>query len=183
MKAWIVRFASLYVFDVVVLIVIGILLPTVRVGWSVLWAALILTAATIWLKPLLARLLGGAAERSAQSRTRAGQTVVTYGTVFLVELIVWIVLVMLSGIRVGGFFWGWILPPLLLLVAWAVYDAIDDRLQRTAGDLYDRATGRGDAAVETSATGVTATSATTTVTVEPDDGLTPEQRRMLDELG
>ncbi|HYP72959.1 MAG TPA: hypothetical protein VEP72_02655, partial [Microbacterium sp.] len=84
MKTWIVRFASLYVFNVVVLLVIGMLLPSVRVGWAALWAAVILTAATIWLKPLLSKVLAGAAARGAQTRTRAGQKIVQYGAVFIV---------------------------------------------------------------------------------------------------
>ena len=52
MKKWVVRFLSLLVFDVVVLLVIGWLTPA-RVGWSALWAGVILTALTIWIKPLI----------------------------------------------------------------------------------------------------------------------------------
>jgi len=181
MKAWVVRFASLYVFNLVVLLVIGFLLPSVRVGWSALWASVILTAATVWLKPLISKAFTGAAARSAQSRTRTGERLVQYGVVFVVELIVWILVVLFSGVRVGGFLWGWILPPLLLLVAWAIYAAVDDRIEKKTGELYDSATGRrGTASPD-------ATGSTTTVEpaakVELDDGLTPEQRRMLDELG
>ena len=187
MKTWVVRFAALYVFDVVVLLLIGLLMPSVRVGWAALWAAVILTASTIWLKPVIAKAFAKAAEKSAGSRTRAGQKVVQFGAVLLVELIVWVLVVLFSGVRVGGFLWGWVVPPVLLLLAWIVYDALDDRLQRTAGDLYDRATGgRGSTPSATStasADSVTGASATETSRPAFDDGLTPEQRRMLDELG
>jgi len=62
MRKWIVRFVSLYVFDVVVLLLMG-LLPGVRVGWAALWGAVILTAATIWLKPLITRMFRGMAAK------------------------------------------------------------------------------------------------------------------------
>ncbi len=142
MKSWIVRFLSLYVFNVVVLLVIGMLLPSVGVGWAALWAGVILTAATIWLKPLITKLFTGSAAKSAGQRTRAGEKAVQYGIVFVVELIVWILVVVLSGVRVDGFFWGWALPPLLLLVAWVIYDRVDDKVEARTGALYDRATGR-----------------------------------------
>ncbi len=142
MKSWIVRFLSLYVFNVVVLLVIGMLLPSVGVGWAALWAGVILTAATIWLKPLITKLFTGSAAKSAGQRTRAGEKAVQYGIVFVVELIVWILVVIFSGVRVDGFFWGWALPPLLLLVAWVIYDRVDDKVEARTGALYDRATGR-----------------------------------------
>lgn len=182
MKAWVVRFASLYVFTLVVLLAIGFLLPSVRVGWSALWASVILTAATIWLKPVIAKAFAGAAARSASSRTRTGERFVQYGVVFVVELIVWIVVVLFSGVRVGGFFWGWIIPPVLLLVAWAIYAAVDDRIEARTGEIYDSATRRRGAASTAPSTPARGTVGPVT-TAEPDDGLTPEQRRMLDELG
>ena len=27
---------------------------------------------------------------------------------------------------VAGFFWGWVIPPVLLVIAWLIYDAIDE---------------------------------------------------------
>ena len=50
MKTWVVRFLSLLVFNIVVLLVIGWLTPA-RVGFSAFWGGVILTAATIWVKP------------------------------------------------------------------------------------------------------------------------------------
>ncbi|MGV9194929.1 hypothetical protein ACQ143_11355 [Microbacterium sp. MC2] len=186
MKTWIVRTVSLYVFNVVVLLLIGLLLPTVRVGWAALWAALVLTLATIWLKPLITKLFTGSAAKSAGSRTKAGEKLVQYGIVFVVELIVWIVVVLLSGVDVRGFFWGWVLPPLLLLLAWVVYDQIDDRVEARAGDLYDRATGRRVDAGSGTAGSVPPAPESPAARAGRDelkDGLTPEQRKMLDDLG
>ena len=38
-----------------------------------------------------------------------------------------------------GFFWGWITPPVLVAIAWLIYDAIDDRLEAQTGRLWDSA--------------------------------------------
>jgi len=191
MRNLVVRVASLYVFNVVVLLAIGLLLPAVRVGWSALWAAVILTAASLLLKPLLARAFRGAAAKSSSSRSRVGEKAVQYGIVFVVELIVWIVTVVFSGVRVHGLFWGYVVPPLVLLLAWVVYDQIDDRLQAKAGELYDAAGARiGGAGRKAQGADVPPppaaprdSSATRAGREELKDGLTPEQRRMLDELG
>lgn len=182
MKAWVVRVASLYVFNIVVLLLIG-LLPSVRVGWAALWAALVLTLATVWLKPFITKLFTGSAAKSAGDRTRIGEKLVQYGIVFVVELIIWIVVVLLSGVAVRGFFWGWVLPPLLLVVAWVIYDQIDDMIEARAGALYAKAeTGirGGDKRPAASAPPSPAAAAGAQ---ELKDGLTPEQRKMLDDLG
>jgi len=85
-------------------------------------------------------------------------------------------------VDVRGFFWGWILPPIALLIGWAIYDAIDDSIETRAGALYDRATG-GRAATGTDAAPAVPSPATDAARRELHDGLTEEQRRMLDDLG
>ena len=55
--------------------------------------------------------------------------------------------VLLSGVDVGGFFGATLLPPFILLIGWAIYAAIDDRVEAHAGALYDRAAGGRGAAV------------------------------------
>ncbi|MCH6231900.1 hypothetical protein MK786_14205 [Microbacterium sp. CFH 31415] len=186
MKKWIVRFASLLVFNIVVLLVIGFLTPA-RVGWSALWAGIVLTALAIWIKPAVHSWFRSMAARSANQRTRAGEKVVEFLLAFAVAFLVWIVTVWLSGVSIGGgffgAFWGYVLPPVILLVGWAIYDAIDDKVEAHAGALYDKASGG-------RATTVTAADAPRIPTAEEaagrrelDDGLTDEQRRMLDELG
>ncbi|GAA5038770.1 hypothetical protein ACFQRL_01925 [Microbacterium fluvii] len=183
MKTWIVRFASLYVFDVAVLLVVGWLLPSVSVGWAALWAALLLTALTLWVKPVISRWFSSRAAKSAHERTKAGEKLVQFALVFIVELIVWVLVVLLSGVNVRGFFWGWVLPPIALLIAWIIYDAIDDKVEARAGALYDSATG----GIRGSKTDAAATSPASPAAAEGraelNDGLTAEQRRMLDDLG
>jgi len=184
MRSWIVRFVSLYVFNVAVLLLIGALLTSVRVGWAALWAAVILTAATIWVKPLISRTFSRATQRTAAQRTRAGEKVVQYASVFAVELIVWLLVVVFSGVDVRGWFWGYLLPPLFLLVAWMIYDRVDDRLEARTGELYDRARSRRSPSASTTQTAATTRPVDTRESrQELDDGLTPEQRRMLDDLG
>ena len=180
MKKWVVRFLSLLVFDVVVLLIIGWLTPA-RVGWAALWAGVILTALTIWIKPLIHRMFQSMASRSAGQRTKIGEKLVQGALVFLVALIVWIVTVVFSGVSVGGWFWGYVLPPVIILIGWAIYDAVDDKVEGHAGALYDKATGAKSVDAPTTATIVSLETAN--AQRELKDGLTDEQRRMLDELG
>ncbi len=176
------RFAALYVFDVVVLLAIGALVPGVRVGWSALWAAAVLAAATIWLKPLIHRWFQSMAGRSAATRSRLAEKLVQYLLVLAVAAVIWVLLVVFTGVNVRGFIFGWFVPPIFLLIAWAVYDLIDDRLEARAGALYDRATGgRGAGAVPPAAASPAPPAAS--APEDLDDGLTPEQRRMFDDLG
>ena len=184
MKKWVVRFLSLLVFDVVVLLIIGWLTPA-RVGWSALWAGVILTALTIWIKPLIHGMFQKMAAGSAGQRTKVGEKLVQGALVFLVALIVWVITVVFSGVSVGGWFWGYVLPPVIILIGWAIYDAIDDRVEGHAGALYDRATGgkATDAGASAPTTSTLTSAEAASAQRELQDGLTDEQRRMLDELG
>lgn len=183
MKKWIVRAASVYVFNVVILLLIGWLVPNVRVGWAAVGAALVLTIVALTLKPMLTRVFRGAAAKSSSARTAVGEKTVQYALVFLVELIVWVLTVWFSGVRVDGFFWGYVIPPVLLLVAWVIYDQIDDRVEAKTGALYDTVQSkvRGGAAPQP-APASSESEGTRAGRDELNDGLTPEQRRMLDNL-
>lgn len=182
MKKWIVRFGSLLVFNVAVLLVIGWLTPA-KVGWSAIWAGVVLTALTLWIKPAVHRWFQSMASRSAGQRTKLGEKLVQFFLVFAVALAVWAATVLLSGVSVGNWFWGWVLPPVFILIGWAVYDGIDDRVHEHAGVLYDKATGgRAVSATDSGAPSVPSRE-TAAAQRELQDGLTEEQRRMLDELG
>ena len=194
MKKWVVRFVSLLVFNIVVLLVVGWLTPA-RVGWAALWAGIVLTAIVIWIKPLVEKWFRSMAAKSAHQRTRAGEKLVEFLLAFAVALLVWIATVVFTGVSIGGgifgAFWGWVLPPVILIVGWAIYGAIVDRVESHAGALYDRATG-GQAKKTDAASPADADPLGTYPGSAPspgserrtrDDGLTDEQRRMLDELG
>ncbi|WP_127820001.1 hypothetical protein [Microbacterium sp. CPCC 204701] len=182
MKKWVVRFVSLLVFNVVVLLVVGWLTPA-RVGWAALWAGIVMTALVIWIKPLVETWF----RSMAAKRGRAGEKLVELLIAFAVALLVWIGTVLLSGVSIGGgffgAFWGYVLPPVLLLIGWAIYDAIDDRVESHAGALYDKATGGRTMTTDAAAPAVPPTPGAAAGRRELDDGLTDEQRRMLDELG
>ncbi len=176
------RFGSLLVFNVAVLLVIGWLTPA-QVGWSAIWAGVVLTALTLWIKPAVHRWFQSMASKSAGQRTRLGEKLVQFFLVFAVALAVWVVTVLLSGVTVGSWFWGYILPPVFILIGWAIYDRIDDRVETHAGALYDKASG-GPAVSGVDASAPAVPSAETRAAQrELQDGLTDEQRRMLDELG
>lgn len=180
MRNGIIRFGALYVFNVAVLLVIGLVLPSVAVGWHALWASVILTLAALFIKPLLKSAFGKSAAKSASDRTRTGEKVVQYTLVYVVELIIWVLTVWLSPVAVFGFFWGYALPPLLLLLGWVVYDQVDDALRRKAGEVYDKVAGSRKS--KDAAASAARPEAAPRADTAPDDGLTPEQRRMLDEL-
>lgn len=186
MKNGIVRFVALYVFNVAVLLLIGLLLPGVSVGWNALWAAVVLTLAALFVKPLLAGAFRRSAAKSAAERTKTGEKIVQYVLVYLVELIIWVLTVWLSGVRASGF-WGFVLPPLALLFGWMIYDQIDDRIRAKTAEIYDSVRARVQGGRSASTTPTASTTAespeTTAARDELQDGLTPEQRRMLDELG
>lgn len=183
MRNWLIRAVSLYVFNVVVLLLIGLLMRSVSVGWHALWASVVLTLATLALKPLLLKAFRGAAAKSTGTRTKVGEKTVQYALVFVVELIVWVLTVLLSGVNVNGWFWGYVLPPVYLLIAWVIYDLIDDRIEAKTGEVIGTVSSRmkrSDAAASAPAAAVSTESKIGRD--EVSDGLTPEQRRMLDEL-
>lgn len=187
MKAWIVRFLSLYVFNVVVLLVIGLLTPA-HVGWAVLWASVILTLAELFVKPLLQGAFAKSAAESADDRTRIGEALVQLLLVLAVAAIIWIITLVLTGVNArGSWFWAYVLPPVIIAIGWAVYARIDDRIEARAGGYYDRATAGirgGRAGADATASAGAGTSGITSASAaEADDGLTPEQRKMLDDLG
>ena len=121
-----------------------------------------------------------AAAQTAGERTRAGEALVQGLIVLAVAAIVWIITLLLTGVNArGSWFWAYVLPPIIIAIGWFVYSKIDDRLQRRAGDLYDRAEAR------IRGTNRPETTTGTDPAAGPllDDGLTPEQRKMLDDLG
>ena len=139
MKKWIVRFGALYVFNLVVLLVIVLIAPGVDVGWGLLWAAVVLTLASLWVKPLITKAFANRAAKSSGQRGKNTQTLVRWGTVYVVELIVWVIVVLFSSVTVDNWFWGYLLPPIIFLIGWAIYAAIEDRVEAKADALYDQA--------------------------------------------
>lgn len=185
MKAWIVRFVSLYVFNTVMLLVIGMVLPKVSVGWSALWGGVILTIATIWVKPLVGGFFRKRAADKGKSQNAFTRKLVEYGIVYVVALLCWLLVVWLSSVKVQGWFWGNLLAAVLLLVGWAIYDlAIDDVMERVAARAYDRVTGKSDstAAAAPAPQSPRERAATEAGRRELNDGLTDEQRKLLDGL-
>ena len=140
MKTWVVRLVTLTLFNVAVLAAIVLLVRSVHGRpLGILWAALLLTAATIWIKPALSSIATKQAARGASARSASAQKLIGYLAVFAVAFVIWILTVWLTDVRVYGWFWGYVIPPLALLVAWFVYDIIDDQLEAKAGEVYDAA--------------------------------------------
>lgn len=182
MKTWIVRLAVLYVFNLVVLWTVGFFLSSVSVGFSAFWGSFVLTLGTFWVRPAVTKWFRSMAAGSASKRTKVGEKLVQAGLVLGVSAVVWALVVVFSGVSVRGF-WGWALPPVMLLIAWAIYDAVAVKLEAHGQRLYDRAMGGPAVTDAPPAASVRETRATRSGREELKDGLTPEQRRMLDELG
>lgn len=145
-----------------------------------IWAAVIMTLAELFVKPFVQRRFAAAAAKSAGQRTRVGEGLVQGGIVLVVAAVVWVVTLLLSGVNAGGsWFSAWVLPPVVIALGWLVYARIDTRVQATAGDLYDRA----EAGIRGTAPSPAAVPPAAQAPRDLDDGLTPEQRRLLDELG
>ena len=182
MKKWIVRFGALYVFNLVVLLIIG-LLRSVNVGWGALWAAVVLTIASVWVKPLITKAFANRSAKSAGQRGKTGETLTRWGTVFVVELIVWVIVVIFSGVSVNNWFWGYLLPPIIFLIGWAIYAAIEDRVEAKADALYDQAHAGITKSSTDAAPAANSSAQAAQTRAELHDGLTDEQRRMFDDLG
>jgi hypothetical protein len=182
MRKWIVRFVSLLVFNIVVLLLIGFLTPA-RVGWAALWAGTVMTALVIWVKPLIHSGFRSMAAKSGKQRSRTGAAAVEFALVLAVAAIVWILTVVFTGVSVRGWLWGYLLPPVIIAIGWAVYAVIDDRVEARTGALYDRATRRRATDASVGSVPAVPSASRDAGRRELKDGLTAEQRRMLDELG
>ena len=142
MKTWVVRLLSLWAFNVIVLLVIALVMgQVVAVGWSAPWAALLLTVATVWLRPAIRKFFQKRAAGSVHRRTKVGEKVLQLGIVLLVALIVWVAVVLLSGVNTTGWISWWVFPPIILAIAWAVWDAIAARVEAKGQELYVKALG------------------------------------------
>jgi hypothetical protein len=177
MKTWIVRFTSLFVFNIAVLIAIGLFTPA-KVGWSVIWASLVMTALVLFVKPVAEKWARKKVEQTRQGRSRAREQLVQFLVVLALAGGVWVATLMLTGVNAGdSWFWAFVLPPFIIAVGWWVYALVSDRIEAKAGELYDRI-GSGekvDAPASPSA-------AEQTGRAELADGLTPEQRKLLNDL-
>lgn len=141
-RAWVIRLVTLTLFNVAVLALIVWLLPGVRgKTFGILWGAVLLTAATIWIKPALMSVARRQVGKGAAQRSAGTQRWFASLAVFVVAFVIWLLMIWLTDLRVVGWFWGYLLPPIALLIAWWLYDVVDDQLEKTVGNAYDSASG------------------------------------------
>ena len=107
--------------------------------------------------------------------------------VLAIAFVVWVLTVIFSGVQVHGWILGWIIPPVFVLIGWAIYEAIDDRVEahasersRQGGCRHPRLKGDRHRRPQRPPFGRTVDPA---ARKELDDGLTAEQRQMLEDLG
>jgi len=128
-RSWVVKTIALLLFNIVAVLVI-VLRPAAAgasIG-TVLWGAIVLTVLSLFIKPLLHRWLLDNAGQVSLSR-KLSSKVLSYVILYLVALIIWFLLVIFSGVQITNFLTTLIVPPLVLLAAWFIYDLVDDRLE------------------------------------------------------
>lgn len=151
MKKWVVRIGALFVFDYIVIVVMGLAMPRVNVGpIHALWAALLLAVATLWLKPVVRGLFEKLAADGSGERSRFVGWLVKTLVVYAVAFVIWYLVVWLSKVDIQGWLWGYLIPPLVLLVVWWIYDAISDRFEAQAAKVYDQAFAKPESPAEAS---------------------------------
>lgn len=134
------RIGTLFVFNLAVLALTVTLMPRVHATFlSYFWASLFLTIATVWIRPALTALARSQADKRTADRNRIVRWLVSGLAVFLVALGVWALTVYLTGVSVDGWVWGYLYPPIALLIGWFIWDVARDQLEERAARLYDSA--------------------------------------------
>lgn len=128
-RAWVIRVLALLIFNVGAMLVILVLPGSQGLGFgNVLWGAIVLTLLSLFIKPALTKWFSDAAGNLSLG-ARLGAKAVSYLVLYLVALAIWVLIVLFSPIGFGGGLSAIIVPPLLLLLAWFVYDLVDDALE------------------------------------------------------
>lgn len=138
-RNWVIRLVSLYAFSFVAFLVMGLVMPSFRIGfWHTFWAALIFTLATVFVKPIVSSFAQKTAAGLQQGKTPLVARIIEYVAVYIVAVIIWIIVTMLTSLHNTGF-WSFLIAPLFLWVAWIVYDIVDETIERAVGKGYDAA--------------------------------------------
>ncbi|HCX84339.1 MAG TPA: hypothetical protein DHV14_04200 [Micrococcales bacterium] len=139
-KRWVVRLVALTLFNIAVVLAIVLIVPQVTGGLlAMIGAGIVLALATVWIRPALSRYATRKAQAGAPRRSPGTQRLVAALAVFLVAAVIWVLTVLLTDIDVHGWFWGYVVPPLVLLVAWWIYAQVVDSLEAKVASAYDAA--------------------------------------------
>lgn len=138
-RNWVIRLVSLYIFSFVAFLLMGLIMPAFRIGfWHTFWAALIFTLATVFVKPIVSSFAQKTADGLKQGKTSTVGRIIEYVAVYIVAVVIWIIVTMLTSLHSTGF-WSFLIAPLFLWVAWIVYDIVDESIERTVAKGYDAA--------------------------------------------
>lgn len=142
MKTWGVRIVIALVFNAITLWVASVL-PGVRLGAGFLWAVLVFTAATLFIKPLIASLFRRDG-RGLQARgTRlAGKALTVVAGLLATFAILILTSIFSNGFNISGIA-GWLLATVVIWLASLIYDFVDDGLESRAVQMLGGGTQRG----------------------------------------
>lgn len=138
-RNWVIRLVSLYIFSFAAFLVMGLVNYSFRIGFfQLFWAALIFTLATIFVKPVVSAFAQKTAEGLKQGKTSTASRVIEYLAVYVVAVVIWMLVSWLTRLH-NAHWWDFFIAPLFLLVAWFIYDMVDEAIQRTVAKGYDAA--------------------------------------------
>ncbi len=138
-RNWVIRLVSLYVFSYVAFIVMGLFNSSFRVGlFHAFWAALIFTLATVFVKPIVSSFAQKTAEGLKQGKTSTVGRIIEYVAVYVVALVIWWIVAAFTAAE-NTHWWSMFVAPLFLMVAWIIYDIVDESIERTVAKGYDAA--------------------------------------------
>ncbi|MGO4589273.1 hypothetical protein [Paenarthrobacter sp. 2TAF44] len=142
MKSLAVRIAIALVFNAITLWVASVL-PGVRLGAGFLWAVVVFTVATLFVKPLILALFHRRHEQRADRRTWILSKALTVAAGLLATLAILLVTSIFSnGFTINGIF-GWIGATVVIWLASFIYDFVDDGLEAKAHELLGGAASPG----------------------------------------
>jgi hypothetical protein len=140
MKKWLLLIGLAFLVNLVLLLVVILFLPQVKGGFGVLWAAIILTAGTLLVKPALSTFL---TKKGTELQPRAawlrGNTLI-YLVEFITTFVIFLICVLLSSVQVTDI-WGWIFGTVILYSGTLTYHLFEGRIRAYASTAYDRAAG------------------------------------------
>ncbi len=138
-RTWTIRLVSLYIFSYLAFLVMGLFSTAFRIGpLSALWAALIFTLATVFVKPIVESFARKTAEGLKAGQSSTAAKIIEYVAVYAVAVVIWIIISMLSSLSTHNF-WNLLTAPLFLLVAWVLYSILDDTIEKYVAKGYDAA--------------------------------------------
>ncbi|UVJ38105.1 phage holin family protein [Arthrobacter sp. CJ23] len=127
MKTWAIRIGIALVFNAITLWVASIL-PGVRLGSGFLWAVVVFTAATLLVKPAITALIRRGGNRLRTRSSISGKLLTAAAGLLATLAILILTSIFSNGFNINGIV-GWVMATVVIWLASAIYDFVDDGLE------------------------------------------------------